>query len=127
MRYFLSFTKAIAEPASSSYINDCCRGGDVIRDYLLPQVEAAGYAKIETGQEDWVWYIWFFQGQVRLEINIYCDDMERGEFRIWLVSKVRKRLFLRYVDRPELEPVKDLVFRALSGWASEVRVEQEQE
>jgi len=125
MSYFLSFTKHVAVPESSSYFNDCCRGGDVVRDYLLPQVEAAGLGKIETGQEDWGWYIWFFQGQVRIEINIYCDDIEQGEFRILVASKKRKGLFMRYADSPELERVKDLVFRALSEWAGPVEIAHE--
>ena len=125
MPYEISLRKSVTVADDSIYINDCCRGGDVIRDYLLPFVEAQ-YQEIETLQEDWGWFIWFRTGDAFLEINITTDS--KDEFRIHLVSARRKKkfLFMRsiVVDLPELEDLKTMIVPAIESWANDVKVEK---
>jgi len=51
--YELSFTKAVRIQDRDQYINECCVGGDVVRDELLPIVTArltvwAGHVRSEV-------------------------------------------------------------------------------
>lgn len=124
MAYELSFTKRLTVPDPELYINDCCWGGDQVRDYLLPLVEGR-FEKIQTCQEDWGWFIWFRKPPVRLSIDIYCDDPEQGQFRVRLYSQKKKRFFDRSeVDTSELEELKEQVMARLSQWAGKVSVER---
>ena len=116
MPYELTFTHPIAPPAEAEYINDCCHGGDVITARLLPIVTAR-YEDVDTGQEDWGWFIWFRQGAVRLAIDVFTDDPETGQFRIHLTARTTRLLVLSTViDTPELEDVRALVLAELTPW-----------
>jgi len=120
--YELSFTAAVAVSDAGQYINDCCWGGDVIRDRLLPVVRD-GYQEIRTEQEDWGWFIWFREGSVRLAVDIHCDDAEAGAFRIRLTSRRRKWLGSEIVDTPELERLREAVLSTLAAWAGSISSE----
>jgi hypothetical protein len=124
MAWELSFTKRLTVSGPELYINDCCWGGDQIRDYLLPLVEGC-YEKIQTCQEDWGWFIWFRRPPVRLAIDIYCDDPEQGEFRVRLSAQRKRWLFDRAeIDTPELERLKDEVVARLNQWVGKVEIER---
>jgi hypothetical protein len=115
--YELAFIKHLAISDREKYWNDCCVGGDFVRDALLPVV-GARYDGIETNQEDWGWFIWFSESGVDLAVDIFCDDAERGEFRVHLTSRVRRFLFgAKVSDTPELETLREEVAGALGQWA----------
>jgi hypothetical protein len=122
--YELSFAKRLTVPNSDLYINDCCWGGDQIRDYLFPLVEGR-FENIQTGQEDWGWYLWFRKPPLRLAIDIYTDDFEQGEFRVRLFCQRKKGFFDRSeIDTPELEKLKDEVVARLGHWAGRIEVQR---
>ncbi len=117
MPYELSFVQPVQIVDREQYINDCCIGGDIVVDRLMPAVIAAGYTEIETQQEDWGWFIWFQAGDSHLAIDVFTDDGDSGEFRIRLTSRVKRRFFgHKEQDTPELEPLKALVVRELEAW-----------
>ena len=116
MPYELSFTKPLDVPRSDDYINECCYGGDVISDELQPLVTAR-YGDVEANQEDWGWFLWFREGDVRLAIDIMCDDPAAGAFRVRLTSRKRGWLFTKVVDTPELEELRSTVTARLTEWA----------
>jgi hypothetical protein len=121
--YEISFTKPLVVADSDIYINDCCWGGDVVRDQLLPLVSSS-YEKLQTGQEDWGWFLWFRRGPVRLAIDICCDNSTTGEFRVRLSSQVKRGLFGRWeVATPQLEEIRRLVTSQLEAWAGKLHVE----
>ena len=123
--YEISFVKQITVSDPDLYINDCCWGGDVVRDELMPLVRANGYDSIETHQEDWGWFIWFRRGAIHLAIDIGCDDFKDGRFRVLLSSHTKKMFFIRVEsDTPELEELKDLVITRLEAWASSVQCQK---
>lgn len=116
MPYELSFSKPVAVSDESQYINECCYGGDVISDVLLPAVRGR-FEDIQANQEDWGWFIWFRRGPIRLAIDIVCDDPKAGAFRIHLTSRTRRWLMFDSVaDLPELEEVKGLVESRIEEW-----------
>ena len=127
--YELAFTKSFevscddpeARGPHAFYINDCCWGGDVVSNLLLPLVKA-DYERIQAGQEDWGWMIWFRKGDQRFQINIHCDVPKEGEFRIHLVAFRRKWLRRRVADTPELEALRKAVVEKLHEWVSKVKV-----
>lgn len=53
---------------------------------------AGRFEDIQINQEDWGWFIWFKRGPVSLAIDVFCDDPEKGEFRVHLYA-YRTRLF----------------------------------
>jgi hypothetical protein len=109
MPYEVSFTKPVAVQDPDRYINDCCYGGDVVVERLLPAVSQRSIA-VQTNQEDWGWFIWFRDGSVSLAIDVFCDGPESGAFRLHLTSRTRRWLFFgSVVDTPELERVRELV------------------
>jgi hypothetical protein len=126
--YELAFTKSFevshsdpdARGPHAFYINNCCWGGDVVTEQLLPLVK--DYEKVFTCQEDWGWLIWFRKGDHRFEINIMCDAPKAGEFRIHLVAFRRKWLRKRVADTPELEALRKEVVQKLREWAGKVKV-----
>ncbi len=122
--YEISFTKPVAVSDSNIYINDCCWGGDVVRDELLPLI-SGNFEDVVTEQEDWGWFIWFRRGPIRLAVDIFCDDPRHGSFRLRLTSR-RKRLLIgdSVVDTPELEEVRKLVSSHLASWAGTLGVER---
>ena len=119
--YEITFTKPVTVADPDIYINDCCWGGDAIRDELLPLITSQ-FERVRTGQEDWGWYIWFRQGRIHLEVNIYCDDIQAGSFRMWLESHRRKLFGRSIADEPELERVRKLVCSHLAHWASALNI-----
>ncbi|HMD40864.1 MAG TPA: hypothetical protein VKH15_16380 [Candidatus Acidoferrum sp.] len=125
MPYEISFTKKIAVEKTDIYFNECCWGGDSVRDVLLPLI-AGKYEDVETNQEDWGWFIWFRKGGERLGIDICCDDPSTGEFRIRLSSRTRKFLWFYRddVDTPELETIRVIVCAKIQEWAGGCKVEQ---
>jgi hypothetical protein len=109
--------RALSVPEDAGYINDCCWGGDVIAGRLLPPVKQR-YEGVESGQEDWGWYVWITDRDQRLEIDIFCDSHERAEFRVHLVSLRRRRLLPNVVvDLPSLDELKGLVVPILESWS----------
>jgi len=116
MPYEVSFTKRVPINDREDYINECCVGGDAVRDRLLPAVRAR-YGDVDTNQEDWGWFIWFRQGHVNLAIDIFTDDPDEGAFRIHLTSRTKRLLlFDQIVDTPELDELRALVVTDLSEW-----------
>ncbi len=124
MPYEISFHKALTVRDPDIYINECCWGGDVVRDFLLPPV-VAKFGDVETEQEDWGWFIWFRQGRVKLAIDIFCDDPQKGEFRIRLTSRRKWLLFDGpAADTEELEELREFVVSQVTAWAGAPKVEQ---
>jgi hypothetical protein len=118
MGYELTFSHAFSVASRDHYINDCCFAGDVIAEHLLPTVKTAEHSDIETGQEDWGWYIWFRSGPLRMAIDIDCQDVDAGAFAI-RVSARRPRRFLlgpAPVEGPELDQLRDRVLADLKHW-----------
>lgn len=116
MPYQIEFSKPVALGSTEHYFNECCYGGDIVSQELLPLI-AAHYNSIRAEQEDWGWFIWFRDAEISLAVDIFCDDPSRGTFRIHLNSSKRRWLwFRRTTDTPELERLKDLVVEKLSSW-----------
>ncbi|MCL4522520.1 MAG: hypothetical protein M1453_02370 [Acidobacteria bacterium] len=127
MSYEISFTKRLQVPDSDIYINDCCWGGDLVRNLLLPLVPqvAPDADHIQSVQEDWGWFIWFRRGETHFEINIWCDDPTRGEFRIHLIAKRRAGLFRKQIsETSKLDNLRELVCAEITKWASTCRCEE---
>ena len=117
MPYEISFSKPVTIVDREQYINDCCIGGDIVVDQLLPAVRAR-YTDIETNQEDWGWFIWFRKDGVRLAIDVHTDDADAGAFRIRLTSRVKKLLFEKEADTPELDELRIFVESELRRWGA---------
>jgi hypothetical protein len=116
MPFELSFVKRLPALERDRYINECCVGGDLVVDRLLPGVRER-YTDVQTEQEDWGWFIWFRQQGVRLAIDVFTDDPDEGAFRVHLTSRVRRLFSDRVVDTPELEELRAWVTSMLDGWA----------
>jgi hypothetical protein len=120
MPYEISFRKPVEVSDPEIYINECCWGGDVVQQQLLPIVES-GYTDIMAEQEDWGWFIWFKKGDLNLAIDIHTDSRE-GEFRIH-VSAARVRFFglsrRPADDTPEVEALVEKVVARLRAWGAE--------
>jgi hypothetical protein len=116
MPYELSFSTRVPIADRESYINECCVGGDAVIDRLLPLVRQR-YAHVNTGQEDWGWFIWFRTGAIGLAIDVFTDDPDTGAFRMHLTSRTKRLLVLdTIVDTPELEELRALVSGELAAW-----------
>ena len=116
MPYELSFTKQFPVSDPDRYINECCWGGDVVLERLLPGISRV-FEDVSTEQEDWGWFIWFKKGEVALAVDIFCDDSTLGQFRIHLTSRKKRWLIGdSIVDLPELEAVRELVTSEIEGW-----------
>jgi hypothetical protein len=114
--YELSFRKRVSIADREQYFNECCIGGDLVTDQLMPMVQQH-YTDVQTNQEDWGWFIWFRKGDVRLAIDVFTDDPDTGAFRIHLTSRVKRMLVLdAIIDTPELEELRTLVVGELSPW-----------
>jgi hypothetical protein len=120
MPYEVSFTKRVPINDREDYINECCVGGDAVRDRLLPAVRAR-YGDVDTNQEDWGWFIWCRKGKVGLAIDVFTDDPDEGAFRIHLTSRIKRLLVLdTVVDTSELDDLRALVTSELAAWAGGV-------
>jgi hypothetical protein len=123
MPYEIAFTRPVTVTDREQYFNDCCIGGDIVVDRLLPAVRER-YTDIQNNQEDWGWFIWFRKGDVRLAIDVFTDDAEAGEFRIRLTSRVKKLLFEKEADTPQLDELRSFVEAELRRWgATKIAVE----
>jgi hypothetical protein len=125
MPYEISFVKAVTPPSEPDYINECCFGGDVVSERLLPAIKNRYPAIDDAGQEDWGWYIWLHDGDVQLAVDIACDDPQTGAFRIHLTSRKKRWLGSKIVDAPQLDELKALVEAELAAWTgAPVRTER---
>lgn len=115
MPYELSFAKSIGTFDRANYINDCCVGGDLVAEVLLPSLNSR-YGDLGPIEEDWGWFIWFENGGSKLAVDIFCDDSDKGEFRIHITSRVRGFFGSKVHDTPELEILKLLVVDSISVW-----------
>ena len=121
MAYEISFTKNVAVPDPKAYFNDCCWGGDVVLEQLLPEISGR-FEDVQANQEDWGWFIWFRQGKTRSSVNVFCDDPNTGKFRVQLTSQMKK-FFGETEDLVELEKLRDIVCAKLETWAGSCAVE----
>lgn len=115
MPYEIAFTKSVTILNREQYINECCTGGDVVALALLPAIKAR-FTDIQHEQEDWGWFIWFRQADVKLAVDIFTDDADAGQFRIMLTSRKKKLLFDKVADTPELDELRALVVAELEKW-----------
>lgn len=116
MPFEIAFVKPVGIVDRDQYINDCCIGGDIVVDALLPAIER-GYTRIDTNQEDWGWFIWFRKGNIKLAVDVFADDGDAGVFRIRLTSsKTSLLVFKNDTDTPELDELRDLVVAELKKW-----------
>src|SRR5262249_878502 len=115
MPYEVSFTKKVPLLDRDQYINDCCVGGDAVVNRFLASVRTR-YTHVRTHQEDWGWFIWFRRGDVELAIDVFTDDPDRGEFRIFLTSRRRGWLRRPVVDTTDLEEIRAFVVSDLEAW-----------
>lgn len=117
MPYELTFSKVVTTPDDADYINECCYGGDVIGEELLPHLQKR-FGDIQFEQEDWGWFLWFSEGKVGLAVDIFCDDQESGEYRIMLTSRQKRWLLPdRIVATKELDELKAIVVPLLEKWS----------
>jgi hypothetical protein len=116
MPYQLAFTHPVVISNRADYINECCIGGDIVLDQLLPALRER-YGDVAADEEDWGWFAWFDEGNVRLAVDVFTDDPEAGAFRIHLTSRTRRLLVVaKAVDTPELDVLRDIVVDALAAW-----------
>lgn len=117
MPYIVTFSKVFGVLDSDLYINDCCIGGDVVLDRLLPALREK-YGGLEANQEDWGWFAWFEQGHVKLAVDIFTEDFKTHQFQIFLTSR-RPRFILgdKVEDGPELEALREIVVGELTDWS----------
>jgi hypothetical protein len=116
MPYEISFTKRleIADPAR--YINECCIGGDIVSAALLPALQAR-YGQVDSGEEDWGWFIWSTFDGLRLAVDVHTDDHLVGRFSARVATSRRGWLFGRNeIDTSALEELKEIVQAALTSW-----------
>jgi hypothetical protein len=119
MPYEVTLSKKLSVVDREKYINDCCIGGDVV-EVLLPELRKI-YDDLMRNQEDWGWFAWFRDRDVRLAVDVFCDDPETGSYRIHLTSRVPKWIFgKRTEDTAELESLRDRVTRSLATWLGSV-------
>lgn len=119
MPYELTFTKLVSVADPDQYFNECCIGGDVVMNQLLPILRTR-YEDIESNQEDWGWFAWFKDAGSNLAVDVFCDNPDAGEFRIYVTSNVPRFLFgAKVIDTPELEPLLGIVIDAISKWVGQ--------
>jgi len=110
MPYEITFTKKLDFGSESKYFNECCFGGDIVANELLPLVQES-YHDIQSEQEDWGWFIWFKNKNTFYAIDIFTDDPLTGEYRIHLTSRHKKKSLLWssdvIEDTPELENLRE--------------------
>jgi hypothetical protein len=125
MPYIVSFLKPVSVPDREQYINDCCIGGDLVLEQLLPALRER-YGHLESNQEDWGWFAWFEDSGVKLAVDVHTNEEASGAFQIHLTSR-RPRLLLsaKIQDTSELEILRELVVSSLQTWVvNELEVER---
>jgi hypothetical protein len=123
MAYEIEFRAKFTVADPEVYINDCCWGGDVIRNKLLPVVRA-GFRDVQTSQEDWGWFIWMKRGTKRISIDIFCDDKEGGTFRIRIAGSQKGWINRKPLDDSEVESIKNMVINEIGKFGQIERVER---
>jgi hypothetical protein len=120
MPYIVSFVKAVQVAEPEQYINDCCIGGDIVLDGLLPVLRERYGSDLQSNQEDWGWFAWFEKSGVKLAVDVHTNDHKAGDFQLHLTSR-RPRLLLgaKVQDTPELEQLRELVVSRLQSWPVE--------
>jgi hypothetical protein len=120
MPYIVTFVKPVRITDLEQYINDCCIGGDIVLDRLLPSLRERYGENLQSNQEDWGWFAWFDHSGVKLAVDVHTDDHSTGEFQIHLTSR-RPRFLLgsKVDDTPELEELRELVLSQLRSWPVE--------
>ncbi len=117
MPYIVSFVKFVAVVDREQYINDCCIGGDLVLEQLLPVLRER-YGDLQSNQEDWGWFAWFEHSGVKLAVDVHTKDETAGEFQVHLTSrKPRLLLGATIQDTPELETLRELVASRLQAWS----------
>ena len=125
MPIILEFTRAVMVSDRDHYINECCVGGDIIVDALLPAVRER-FDEVESAQEDWGWFIWSKRGQLLFAIDVFTDDAEAGRFRVCLTTRVKRLFGYKDVDAPELDELRSFVEGELRRiGATDIRPESE--
>jgi hypothetical protein len=116
MPFSIRFRKPVDVTEAEPYINDCCIGGDVVLEHLLPALRQT-YGDLEPTQEDWGWFVWFEHVGVKLAVDVFTQDPLTNEFEIHLTSrKARLLRSARVVDTPELEALRRRVVSSLEAW-----------
>jgi hypothetical protein len=119
MPYIVSFVKPVEVVDPAQYINDCCIGGDLVLNQVLPALKQR-YGELTSTQEDWGWFSWFEQAGVKLAVEVHSNDAKAGEFQIHLTSSKPRMLFgSKIQDTAELEELRVLVERQLQCWSVE--------
>ena len=117
MPYVVTFVKPVVVVDPEQYINDCCIGGDIVLEQLLPSLRDR-YQGLEWNQEDWGWFIWFKHSRIRMAVDVHANDANAGQFEIHLTSRRPRRLLGDKIeDTPELEALRELVVSELQSWA----------
>jgi hypothetical protein len=116
MPYEFSFAKDIGVTDRTRYINDCCIGGDVVLAALLPAISAR-YGQVESGEEDWGWYLWSTSERQRIAVEITTDDDLVGRFRARIATRTKRQLFgWKEADTAALEELRQIVNSRLTAW-----------
>lgn len=116
MPFSIRFRKPVDVTEAEPYINDCCIGGDVVLEHLLPALRQT-YGDLEPTQEDWGWFVWFEHVGVKLAVDVFTQDPLTNEFEIHLTSRKAGLLrSARVVDTPELEALRRRVVSSLEAW-----------
>jgi hypothetical protein len=116
MPFSIRFRKPVDVTEAEPYINDCCIGGDVVLEHLLPALRQS-YGDLEPTEEDWGWFVWFEHVGVKLAVDVFTQDPLTNEFEIHLTSrKARLLRSARVVDTPELEALRRRVVSSLEAW-----------
>lgn len=116
MPYTLTFSRQVEISDADQYINDCCIGGDVVLEQLLPALRGRYGNDLQSDQEDWGWFAWFEDGPIKLAVDVSTDD-GRSQFQLMLTSR-RPRFILsdKVEDCAELEALRELVVQQLTDW-----------
>ena len=123
MAYEISFTKSLKFGDTDQYINECCYGGDIVSDVLLPTIRK-NYSSIKAFQEDWGWLIVFKSKKISMEIDIHCDYPKTGSFKVLLFANQKRFLKAAVEDKVELDKLRDYVVGVLEEWTgSSINIE----
>jgi hypothetical protein len=119
MAYEIEFATDVSVTDPEIYINDCCWGGDVVRDRLLPIVSTTRvYDSVRTGQEDWGWFLWMRLGKELTRVHIQCDDKDGGIFRIHVFGSVKQWLRWKDIDTLEVERMNEVILNEIKKWGT---------